>query len=65
LRQTQAPPVGEGGLIAAENRARPLSDEDLSTTLQEQDLTVSRRTVAKYREELAIPASSLRRDYTK
>jgi len=52
-------------LIAAEDRARPLSDEDLSIALQEKGLTISRRTVAKYREELNIPASSLRRDYTK
>jgi len=51
-------------LIAAEDRARPLSDEDLSHALQEKGLTVSRRTVAKYREELNIPASTLRRDYS-
>ena len=52
-------------LIAAEDRARPMSDEDLTIALQEKNIPISRRTVAKYREELNIPSSSLRRDYTK
>jgi len=50
-------------LVAAEDRARPMSDEDISVALQEKGINISRRTVAKYREELGIPASSLRRDY--
>lgn len=48
-------------LIDAENPQRPLSDSKLAALLQEQGINVARRTVAKYREALSIPASSERR----
>jgi RNA polymerase sigma-54 factor len=51
-------------LIACEDRSHPLSDQDLVTKLKEKGLSVARRTVAKYREELGLLSSNLRRDYT-
>ncbi len=47
--------------IRAEDPQKPLSDEALRAALAAVQLPVSRRTVAKYREELGIPASSARR----
>ncbi|MCR3921366.1 MAG: RNA polymerase factor sigma-54 [Firmicutes bacterium] len=48
-------------LIAAESQYRPYSDQKLSELLVKRGIIVSRRTIAKYREELTIPASSRRR----
>ena len=48
-------------LVAAEDPARPLSDNALSQMLDEQGIQVARRTVAKYREALKIAPASLRR----
>ena len=48
-------------LVAAEDPARPLSDNALSRMLDEQGIQVARRTVAKYREALKIAPASLRR----
>ncbi len=50
-------------IIAAEDRAKPFSDEDLVKKLAGKSITIARRTVAKYREELGILPSNLRRDY--
>lgn len=50
-------------LIDAENQRRPLSDQKLTNALAEQGFDVARRTVAKYREELGILPSHLRRSY--
>ncbi|MBS4021830.1 MAG: RNA polymerase factor sigma-54 [Dethiobacter sp.] len=47
--------------IEAENVYRPLSDQKLTEMLKQRGIMVSRRTVAKYREELAIPASNKRK----
>jgi RNA polymerase sigma-54 factor len=47
-------------LIATENPARPLSDEELAVRLNARGLAVARRTVAKYREALGILPSRLR-----
>lgn len=44
-------------LIAAEDPRKPLSDARLADTLKAQGVPVARRTVAKYREEMQIPAS--------
>jgi RNA polymerase sigma-54 factor len=50
-------------LIEEEDKSRPLSDEYISHLLKEKkDLTVARRTVAKYREELKILSSAYRRE---
>lgn len=48
-------------LIAAEDPARPLSDQALTDLLSAEGFSVSRRTIAKYREEAGIPSSSGRR----
>lgn len=48
-------------LIAAENSQKPLSDSKLAAILSEQGIRVARRTVAKYRESMAIPSSSDRK----
>jgi RNA polymerase sigma-54 factor len=43
--------------------AKPLSDQALVNLLQEKDIKIARRTVAKYREALGILATNLRRRY--
>jgi RNA polymerase sigma-54 factor len=48
-------------LIDAENAFRPLSDQKLMELLAKRGIVVSRRTVAKYREELNIPSSNKRK----
>ena len=48
-------------LIASENPKKPLSDNQLSDMLKEQGIDCARRTVAKYREAMKIPAVTLRR----
>ena len=50
-------------LVAAEDKGSPLSDQDLVGRLHGKGITIARRTVAKYREELGILPSNLRRDY--
>jgi RNA polymerase sigma-54 factor len=50
-------------LISTEARAKPLSDQDLVVKLQEKGINIARRTVAKYREELGLLPSNLRREY--
>ena len=50
-------------LVAAEDKSGPLSDQELVGQLQAKGITIARRTVAKYREELGILPSNLRRDY--
>lgn len=49
-------------LIKAEDPSKPLSDQCLAELLKERDINISRRTVAKYREEISIPASYKRRN---
>ncbi|MGD8925613.1 MAG: RNA polymerase factor sigma-54 [Thioalkalispiraceae bacterium] len=48
-------------LIAAEAPAKPLSDSKIANLLSEQGINVARRTVAKYREAMAIPPSNERK----
>jgi RNA polymerase sigma-54 factor len=49
--------------VATEDKASPLSDQEIVSGLLGKGLTIARRTVAKYREELGILPSNLRRDY--
>jgi RNA polymerase sigma-54 factor len=49
-------------LVEGESPAKPLSDAALARQLKAGGLQIARRTVAKYREELGIPASKLRRE---
>jgi RNA polymerase sigma-54 factor len=48
-------------LIGAEVPLKPLSDSKISSLLLEQGIKVARRTVAKYREAMAIPPSNERK----
>ena len=50
-------------LIAAEDKGSPLSDEDLVAKLKEKSIMIARRTVAKYRAELNVLPSHLRKAY--
>lgn len=50
-------------LIAGEDRSHPLSDQEIVVKLQEKGINIARRTVAKYREELGLLPSNLRREY--
>ena len=50
-------------MIAKEDPAKPLSDLQIAKMLKEEGLSVARRTVAKYREEMGIPSSHLRKEY--
>ena len=50
-------------LIAGENPAKPLSDDQLVNKLKEKNVMIARRTVAKYRAELNVLPSHLRRTY--
>lgn len=50
-------------LIGAEDKGRPLSDDDLVARLQARGVQCARRTVTKYRKQLGIPSSYLRRRF--
>ncbi|RPJ34884.1 MAG: RNA polymerase sigma-54 factor [Verrucomicrobiaceae bacterium] len=50
-------------LVAVENPAKPMSDEALMKALAKQGITVARRTIAKYREQLNILPSHLRKTF--
>ena len=48
-------------LIEEEDPTRPLTDEQITRILQSQGIHVTRRTVAKYREDMRIPSTHQRR----
>jgi RNA polymerase sigma-54 factor len=48
-------------LIEEEDPGRPLTDEQITRILQSQGIQVTRRTVAKYREDMRIPSTHQRR----
>jgi RNA polymerase sigma-54 factor len=48
-------------MIEEEDRSKPLTDEQITTLLQAQGINVTRRTVAKYREDMKIPSTHQRR----
>ncbi len=50
-------------IIAGEDPGAPRSDQEIVGLLQEKGLKIARRTVAKYREELGLLPSNLRRRY--
>jgi RNA polymerase sigma-54 factor len=52
-------------LVSNEDKANPLSDEELVTRLNEAGYPVARRTVTKYRKMLKIPSSRQRKDWTR
>ncbi|MBI4580683.1 MAG: RNA polymerase factor sigma-54 [Planctomycetes bacterium] len=50
-------------IIQAEDKKNPLSDEVIAAKLQAEGIDVSRRAIAKYRQQLHIPAARQRRDF--
>lgn len=50
-------------LINNENTKKPLSDQKIANILKEKSIDISRRTVAKYRDELNIPSSTVRKRF--
>ena len=48
-------------MIEGEDQAKPLSDQKIADSLIKKGMNISRRTVAKYREEIGIAASAKRR----
>ena len=48
--------------IEAEEKGKPLTDEQLTQVLKEKGYNIARRTVAKYREQLNIPVARLRKE---
>ena len=50
-------------LVENEDKAKPFSDEQIVKILAEKNLKIARRTVAKYRGELNILSSNMRRVY--
>ncbi len=52
-------------LVQEEDPAHPLSDQEIVAKLQEKGLKVARRTIAKYRDELKILPSHLRKGFAR
>lgn len=50
-------------IISEEDEQKPLSDQKITNVLKEKDIKVARRTIAKYREELNIPAQNIRKKH--
>ena len=48
--------------VAAEDKSKPVTDEELAAILKERGYNIARRTVAKYREQLDIPVARLRKE---
>jgi len=48
-------------MIEVEDPLKPMSDSEITSAFQREGLKISRRTVAKYREDMKIPASHQRR----
>jgi RNA polymerase sigma-54 factor len=51
-------------VVDKEDKANPLSDDDLVKELKRHGLTVARRTITKYRQKMGIPSSRQRRDWS-
>lgn len=50
-------------LIDAEDKKAPLNDDQIAALLKKEGIEISRRTVAKYRQQLDIPAARQRREF--
>lgn len=48
-------------MIKGEDQEHPLSDQEIINKLSSQGIKIARRTIAKYRQELGIPSSNLRK----
>jgi RNA polymerase sigma-54 factor len=45
-----------------ESKRKPLTDDDLTSILNDKGYEIARRTVAKYREQLDIPVARMRKE---
>ena len=50
-------------LIEGEDKKKPYSDQKLEELLREKQIVISRRAIAKYREEMGIPSTRGRKSY--
>lgn len=50
-------------VVAAEDKAKPLSDDAIADALRKRGIEIARRTVAKYRDQLNIPPARLRKAF--
>lgn len=50
-------------IIRSENKQKPLSDAKIAEQLEKQGIRISRRTVTKYREQMQIPNTQMRKEY--
>ena len=50
-------------IVEAEDKSKPLSDEDLVKKLSDEGFKLARRTVTKYRKKMGIPSSRQRKEY--
>lgn len=50
-------------IILAEDKSNPLSDDKVADMLKSEGIEVSRRTIAKYRQQLDIPSARQRKEY--
>jgi RNA polymerase sigma-54 factor len=50
-------------IIDHEDRSKPLNDDQIAAILEKENVEVSRRTIAKYRQLLNIPAARQRKAY--
>ncbi|MDD4345621.1 MAG: RNA polymerase factor sigma-54 [Desulfitobacteriaceae bacterium] len=50
-------------IITCEDPKNPYSDQKISVILEERGIKISRRTVAKYRDEMRIPTTTVRKRY--
>ncbi len=50
-------------IVEAEDKRAPLTDDEICERLKREGIVVSRRTVAKYREEMGIPSSRERKAF--
>lgn len=50
-------------IVNGEDSGKPLSDQKITDCLNRDGINISRRTVAKYREEMGIPSTSKRKRY--
>ncbi len=50
-------------MVETEDEKHPLSDQEMANILKEKDIDISRRTIAKYRDELGILSSSKRKRF--
>lgn len=49
-------------MVADEDKAKPLSDQEIADRLSEDGLKIARRTIAKYRDQLKIPSQRYRKE---